>query len=151
MLKASNKGAAKGVSVVSIPSNRLPLLHADPHAVQQMIDNLLSNAVKFTSRDGRVVVSVQLSARNELEIRVSDTGIGIATERQAHVFEPFGRDRPEVTASGRGTGLGLPIVKGLVDMHGGRIRLESALGEGTSVSVIFPASRTVEPSRVRVA
>ena len=151
VLKASNKGTAKGVSVVCLPPNRLPLLHADPHAVQQMIENVLSNAVKFTPRDGRVVVSALLNARDEIEIRVSDTGIGIAIERQAHVFEPFGRDRPDVTVSGRGTGLGLPIVKGLIDMHGGRIRLESTLGEGTSVTVIFPASRTVEPSRVRVA
>ena len=150
VLKVSDGAADKGVSVVSKLSKKLPLLSADPHAIRQVIDNLLSNAVKFTPGGGRVVVAGRLNIGGEIELSISDTGIGIAREKHMHIFERFGSGRPEVAATERGLGLGLPIVKGLVDMHGGRIRLESTVGEGTRVTLTFPASehgRAEQPSR----
>jgi len=86
-----------------------------------------------------------------MELCVSDTGLGIAAEDQANIFERFGQGSPEVTTAERGSGLGLSIVKGLVDMHEGRLRLESALGQGTRLTVTFPAASTLENGQLRVA
>ncbi len=151
MKKAAEIGAGKGIIVVNLAAKNLPLLSADPHALRQVIENLISNALKYTLKPGRVEVSVTLNSGHEIEFSVADTGIGIAPEIQAHIFERFGRGKPEITTIDRGSGLGLPIVKGLVEMHGGRILLESMPGVGTRLTVIFPASCTLEQSALRVA
>jgi two-component system cell cycle sensor histidine kinase PleC len=149
--RANERAVEKNVGVfASLPRN-FPLLHADLHAVRQVLDNLLSNGVKFTPPGGRVEVSIALNAAHEIELCVLDTGIGIAPEDQAHVFERFGQASPEVTTASRGTGLGLQIVKGLLDIHGGRIRLESELGEGTRVTVVFPAESTLDSTALHAA
>ena len=149
--KAVEIGAGKGIAVVGLLPRNLPLLRSDPHAVRQILENLVSNALKYTLEKGRVEVSAMLNARDEMEISVSDTGIGIAPENQAYIFERFGRGKPDVTTMDRGTGLGLPIVKGLMDMQGGHVALESMPGVGTRVTVIFPASCTIEENALRVA
>jgi signal transduction histidine kinase len=128
----------------------LPLLHGDVHAVRQIVAHLLSNAVKYTPAQGTIGASLFLNENGEIEFCVADTGIGIPKADQLHLFDRFGHARPEVTTPHRGSGLGLPIVKGLVDMHGGRISLVSELGEGTTVTVVFPAQSTL-PSLGRVA
>jgi signal transduction histidine kinase len=122
----------------------LPRLIGDERALKQILLNLLANALKFTKRDGRVVVELALVG-DELELSVSDTGIGIAPQDQKRVFEPFVQAESELNRRYEGTGLGLPLVKSLAEQHGGRIRLVSALGEGTRVSVIFPAERLLAP------
>jgi signal transduction histidine kinase len=149
--KAAEIATDKGITVVGLPAKHLPLLLADPHALRQILENLVSNALKYTLKPGRVEVSAVLNPRHEIELSVADTGIGIAPEMQAHIFERFGRGKPEITTIDRGSGLGLPIVKGLVDMHGGRIALESMPGVGTRVTVIFSASSTLKQSARRVA
>jgi signal transduction histidine kinase len=83
-------------------------------------------------------------ADGSLALGVSDTGIGIPEEEQQKVFESFGQGRHDVVTSDKGTGLGLPIVKGLAAAHGGRVLLESLVGEGTTVTVILPAWRLRE-------
>jgi signal transduction histidine kinase len=148
---AGESAALKGVSVAPILPRNLPLLEGDLHAVRQILSNLLSNAVKFTPSGGKIQVSVALNAAHEIELCVSDTGLGIAAEDQAHIFERFGLGQPEVTTAERGSGLGLPIVKGLVDMHQARLRLESALGQGTRITVTFPAASTLPDGKLRVA
>ncbi|HEX3484848.1 MAG TPA: HAMP domain-containing sensor histidine kinase [Micropepsaceae bacterium] len=141
---AGEKAAQKSVAVHANLPSRLPLLNADPHAVRQILTNLLSNAVKFTPANGKIEVSATLNAGHEIELCISDNGLGIAAENQARLFDRFGQESPEVTTDSRGTGLGLPIVKGLVDMHGGHIRLESALGEGTRITIFFPRASTLD-------
>jgi two-component system cell cycle sensor histidine kinase PleC len=141
--KAGEAAYKKGVSLVQKLPRGFPLLRADPHAVRQIIDNLLSNAVKFTGEGGRIGVSAHLNEAHEIEFSVSDTGVGIAPEDQAHIFERLGHRHPEITSVERGSGLGLSIVKGLVDMHGARVELQSVLGEGTRVTVTFPAASTI--------
>jgi signal transduction histidine kinase len=74
-------------------------------------------------------------------LRIEDTGVGIAPEDQAQVFENFGQGRHDVVSADKGTGLGLPIVRGLVEAHGGKVVLESERGIGTKVMVVLPASR----------
>src|SRR5258706_190804 len=96
-------------------------------------------------------VSLVLNALGEIELCVADTGIGIAPEDQAQLFDRVGHGRPDITSAERGTGLGLPIVKGLVDIHGGRVTLESALGQGTRMTVIFPAQSTIRSGELLVA
>ena len=141
----------KNVTVSYVSGHDLPLLNGDMRAVRQIIDNLLSNAVKFTPDGGNIDVSVSLTPAGELMLTVADNGIGIPAEEQRHIFDRFGRTEPQVKAFNHGVGLGLPIVKGLVEMHGGKIALKSELGEGTSVSVVFPASSTVQTTGLKVA
>jgi two-component system cell cycle sensor histidine kinase PleC len=110
----------------------------------QIIANLLTNAVKFTPRGGTVTVSVaptplHAGQRAYVAITVSDTGIGIAAADIPKVLSSFGQVDNAMSRQHEGTGLGLPIVKALVELHGGRLSIDSALGEGTSVTVTLPA------------
>ena len=146
------KAAEKHLSVVPVLPRNVLLLNADIHAMRQILNNLLSNAVKYTPSGGRVEVSVALNTAGEIELCVSDTGIGIAPEDQTQLFDRLGHGRPDIiTTAERGTGLGLPIVKGLVEMHGGRVKLESELGQGTRITVIFPAESTIKTDSLLVA
>lgn len=119
----------------------LPLIYCDERAVKQILLNLLSNATKFTKRGGRVTVFARGVRDGGINFGVSDTGVGISAEDQLRVFQNFGQGRHDIVAPDKGTGLGLPIVKGLVEAHGGRIELASQLGEGTTVSIHFPPQR----------
>jgi signal transduction histidine kinase len=110
---------------------------ADQLRVRQVLGNLVSNAVKFTNK-GSVVVTVGKSDEHAA-LSVADTGPGIATEEQAAVFEEY-RQAGDWQARGAGTGLGLAITRRLVRMHGGRIELESRLGEGSRFTVLLPLS-----------
>jgi signal transduction histidine kinase len=149
--RAAEQAASKATTVSANLPAALPLLHADLHAVRQILAHLLSNAVKFTPPGGKVAVSALLNASDEIELSVSDTGVGIAPQDRALLFERFGQNSAQITTARRGTGLGLAIVKGLVDMHGGRIRLQSVLGDGTHIAIIFPAESTLPNLQQRVA
>ena len=105
-----------GVSLANeIMRGSVPLLQADERAVKQMLLNLLSNAVKFTPKGGRIVVSAELRADRTLAVSVTDTGIGIAPENIPHALAPFGQVDNAVSRSTEGTGLGLPLVKSLME------------------------------------
>jgi two-component system, cell cycle sensor histidine kinase PleC len=119
----------------------LPLAYADERALKQIALNLLSNAIKFTP-GGAVEIFANVDPKGGIVFGVADNGIGIAREDQARIFENFGQGRHDVAINDKGTGLGLPIALGLVRAHGGRIALESELGQGTRVSVHLPAGRT---------
>ncbi len=116
-------------------------LYADERAIKQILINLLSNAVKFTPEGGKITVFAERQDGEGLILGVSDTGVGIAAEDQAKVFDSFGQGRHDVVAADKGTGLGLAIVKGLAETHGGQVRLDSQVGKGTCVTVHFPAAR----------
>ncbi len=118
----------------------LPALIADLRAVRQMITNLLSNAIKFTGPGGRITISAERGAEG-LTISVSDSGAGFDQSDLELVLQPFGRvDKPMVRTVD-GTGLGLPIVKTLIEHHGGTFDLRSRPGEGTQAILHFPESR----------
>ena len=114
---------------------------ADDRALRQVLLNLLSNAVKFTPKGGRVDVWLAADSAG-IEFAVADTGVGIAPEDLPHVTEPF-RQAHGVGAVYGGTGLGLAISRRLVEMHGGRLELESARGEGTRARVVLPPERLI--------
>ncbi|MBW2719988.1 MAG: hypothetical protein JRD94_16000, partial [Deltaproteobacteria bacterium] len=107
----------------------------DPLRLRQVISNLLNNALKFTE-EGEVIVGVRVRHRSpwhvDLEIRVSDTGLGISEERAQSIFRPFSQADASTTRRYGGTGLGLPICRQLVELMGGDLRLESTPGEGST-------------------
>ncbi len=129
----------------------LPRIRCDERAIKQILLNLLSNAIKFTPRGGRVTVFAQAVPDSGILLGVSDTGVGIAREDQDRVFQNFGQGRHDVVTADKGTGLGLPIVKGLVEAHDGRIELSSTVGEGTTVIVHLPAERVLSAGAMAAA
>jgi len=118
-------------------------VYADERSIKQILLNLLSNAVKFTPEDGTVKVFARRHADGSMLVGVSDTGIGIAAEDQAKVFDSFGQGKHDVAIADKGTGLGLTIVKGLAEAHGGSVYLESEVGVGTTVTLRLPAARVM--------
>lgn len=129
----------------------LPALIADQRALRQVLLNLLSNAVKFTPTGGTITLFARLLPNGGAEFGVTDTGAGIAPSDLKRVFEPFGQGQHDIAVNEKGTGLGLPIVKGLIEAHGGVIRLVSALGQGTTVTATFPPERVGANSALRAA
>ena len=112
----------------------------DPHAFRQIALNVASNALKFTPANGRIDVWLSRDD-NFLTIHTRDTGCGIHAEDLERVFESFGQGRHDVTLAEKGTGLGLPIVRGLMRAHGGDAALVSEVGKGTEVRLTLPMSR----------
>lgn len=120
---------------------KIDLVYADARAIKQILLNLLSNAVKFTPRRGHIAAFAHPEPDGGMAFGVNDTGVGIAAEDQGKVFDSFGQGKHDVAIADKGTGLGLTIVKGLVESHGGHISLQSEIGKGTRVTVHLPGSR----------
>jgi signal transduction histidine kinase/DNA-binding response OmpR family regulator len=116
----------------------LPPLTADRFRIKQVLINLLSNANKFTPEDGRITVSCRLADSTTILFSVADTGSGIRPEDQEIIFEEFRQSDNSSTEQMKGTGLGLAISRRLVEMHGGRIWVESEYGHGTTFSFLLP-------------
>lgn len=136
-----NSAEDAGVTLnVQLP-DELPYVLADERAIRQILLNLLSNAIKFTPLGGEVKTEVKLAPNGDLAITVRDNGIGIDPDQIPTALEPFGQIDASMTRRYEGTGLGLPLVKSLAELHGGRLRLQSELGVGTSVTMILPANR----------
>jgi PAS domain S-box-containing protein len=121
----------------------LPAVRADERLLRQVLINLLSNAVKFTPPDGRVNLTASVGPAGEVRLTVSDTGIGMAPESIAKALEPFSQVDSSLSRKYEGSGLGLPLVKSIIELHGGSIQIESAPDSGTRVTVRLPAARTV--------
>ena len=135
-----------GVRVsLSVPLDIRPL-NVDVRAVKQILLNLLTNAIKFTPQGGRVMLFASDDGGPEIVLGVSDTGIGIAAADLSRVLEPFGQIENIFTRTHGGTGLGLPLAKMLAALHGGRLSIDSKLGEGTAVRVWLPAASAPEAS-----
>ena len=121
----------------------LPGLRADFVRVKQILLNLLSNAVKFTPLGGSVTLNAHLDDGGNMLISVADTGIGIAEDEIEKMFQPFTQASSGFGKRHEGTGLGLYLVKSLVEEHQGTIKIESKLGHGTTISIIFPPDRVL--------
>ncbi len=132
-----------GVRIEADCAPDLPALRADETRLHQILLNVLSNAIKFTPEGGLVRLAVTTTDDDEIRFRVTDTGIGMADDELAVALAKFGRLESSVQSRYSGTGLGLPLACDLAELHGGRLDIESQEAEGTTVTVVFPAERTV--------
>ena len=125
---------------LSLAEDAFPPLTADPLALESVFGNLVTNAINYTPEGGRIEVSLSIE-KGLLRVDVADNGFGIEERHQEKIFEKFYRVKDQNTRFITGTGLGLPIVKGLVDQMGGEIRLVSAPGKGSTFTVLFPIDK----------
>jgi signal transduction histidine kinase len=120
------------------------VVNVDPIKFKQVMLNLLSNSVKFTKPEGRIRIESVCHKSGDLVLLIGDTGIGIPPEQIEKVFQPFEQVADHLTREHEGTGLGLPIAKGLMELHGGELILSSELGVGTTARLRLPSSRVRE-------
>lgn len=129
----------KNIKVEQNYQNNLPEVNADPRLLRMILQNLLSNAIKYTPNDGLVTVSIKVEESN-ITISISDTGYGIPTKQQSRIFEKLFRADNVQSKDVEGTGLGLYIIKSIVDTSGGKISFESEENKGTTFHVTIPLS-----------
>jgi two-component system, cell cycle sensor histidine kinase PleC len=137
------RARTRGITVHEVFEPDLPRLWADERAVRQICLNLLSNAIKFTPQGGEVWLKVGWTAAGGQYMSVADNGPGIPDDEISIVLASFGQGTNAIKSAEQGTGLGLPIAKNLVDLHGGTFTLKSKLREGTEVIVTFPPERVM--------
>jgi two-component system cell cycle sensor histidine kinase PleC len=138
-LRAKNRA----INILEMLDSDLPRIWADERAVRQVTLNLLSNAIKFTPQGGEITIKVGWTNIGGQYLSIRDTGPGIPEEEIPIVLSSFGRGSMAQKNADEGTGLGLPIVRGLVELHGGEFKLISKVREGTEVIVIFPPERVM--------
>lgn len=137
------RATSRGINLHEIYESNLPRLWADERAIRQICLNLLSNAIKFTPQGGEIWLKVGWTASGGQYMSVQDTGAGIPEEEIPIVLASFGQGSNSIKSAEQGTGLGLPIAKSLVDLHGGTFTLKSKLRIGTEVVITFPPERVV--------
>jgi len=128
---SSAKAATRDIDLVYEPSDQLPLVQADEEKISWAILQLLDNAIKFTPPGGRVVLSIRPETENIVMISVKDTGIGIRADRLGEIFEPFHQLDSSSTRRYGGTGLGLALVRDILNAHGSIIEVESVENQGS--------------------
>jgi two-component system cell cycle sensor histidine kinase PleC len=137
------RATARGITMHEVYESNLPRLWADERALRQIALNLLSNSIKFTPQGGEIWLKVGWTASGGQYMSVKDTGAGIPEEEIPVVLASFGQGSNSIKSAEQGAGLGLPIAKSLVDLHGGTFTLKSKLRIGTEVIVTFPPERVV--------
>src|SRR4029450_9394277 len=140
---------AKGVLLSIECEAALPVVVADERRLKQVLLNLLTNSIKFTGSGGAVVLCVRRTEERGLVFEVRDTGIGMTPEEITIALQPFGQLDAGFDRRHDGTGLGLPLARSLVELHGGSLRIESQKGRGTTVSVLLSAARIQSLARPR--
>lgn len=135
----------RGIAILELADPDLPPVWADERAMRQIVLNLLSNAIKFTPQGGEIRLKLGWTSSGGQYVSVADTGPGIPEDEIPTVLASFGQGSLAIKTAEQGAGLGLPIVKGLIDLHGGSFSLKSRLREGTEVVVTLPATRVMEP------
>ena len=131
------RATKNGVRLSLELDSQIDLVEGDERRIRQVVFNLLSNAVKFTPQGGRVDVSAA-KENGEVVVAVTDTGQGISTDDQARIFEEFQQAKATNGERPEGTGLGLALSRSLVELHGGRIWVESEVGKGSTFSFTLP-------------
>ncbi|MEM6490756.1 MAG: ATP-binding protein, partial [Pseudomonadota bacterium] len=137
MVMVRQRASETGVKLETSLDPDLPPIRGDARRLKQVALNLLTNAVKFTPAHGVVRVGTQVES-DAVVLVVQDTGVGIAPDEIEKALEPYGQARNRIGGRETGTGLGLPLCKKLAELHGGSLRLDSTLGEGTTVTVTLP-------------
>jgi signal transduction histidine kinase len=156
----ASEATLRGIRLDTMIQPGLPEIRADARLIRQMLINVIANALRFTPGSGRVLVTADMDRNGGCRLAVSDTGPGIPESEIDAVLEPF-RQGSNVETGARfpagggdpgsaraGTGLGLALVKGFIELHGGSLALTSTVGQGTTVSLRFPASRILSAQTV---
>ncbi|MEM7222269.1 MAG: ATP-binding protein [Pseudomonadota bacterium] len=138
-----DRASACGLTLGHDVPDDLPKVYVDRRAIRQVLINLLSNAIKFTPEGGKIKVSARMLPDGGLELAVSDTGIGIADEDMPKAMALFSQVEASPNREYEGTGLGLPLSKRLIELHGGTLAFESVVGQGTTVKAQLPAWRVI--------
>ena len=150
---SANRNAAREASVsldLEVSAN-LPPVRGDAIKLRQAFNNLVSNAIKFTLHGGAVKIEAVRLADGRACVIVRDTGVGMTAEEIALAATPFGQVDGKRTRWREGTGLGLPIARSLIELHGGQLRITSEKGKGTEVGVVLPAASTINIREARDA
>ena len=134
----------KGIHLRQNVPSTLAWLKADERRIKQILLNLLTNAIKFTPHGGEVTLHAKCNGTRTISLSVTDTGIGMDEQDVAKAMSQFGQVDSVFSRTEEGTGLGLPLTKGLVELHDGRMEIESEKGHGTRITVHFPTERTVD-------
>ncbi len=142
-----HRAGERRIAIERIDDTKLPIVQADQRMLKQMVINLLSNAVKFNVEGGRIDLDGALTADGGLSLSVRDSGIGMRPEDIPKVLEPFAQVDSNLNRNYEGTGLGLAITKSMIELHGGRLEVQSAVGDGTTVILILPAARVIDLDR----
>lgn len=137
------RAARAGLSVEVRMPDGLPPLRGDEHLIKQMALNLLTNAVNYTPEGGEVAIDAWMRADGGLSMRVTDTGVGIPADEIPKILEAYGQAGTARERRVEGTGLGLPLVKAMIELHGGALEVESEPGEGSAFTLRFPPERTL--------
>ncbi|HEX2520617.1 MAG TPA: response regulator, partial [Terriglobia bacterium] len=145
LVMVKERALAHGIALSLDMSNDLDTIIGDERKIKQILFNLLSNAVKFTPDKGQVGIKVT-RAGDMVQIAVWDTGVGIALEDQQRIFEEFQQVGQGLTGKTEGTGLGLTLTKKFVELHGGTVWVESALGHGSTFTFTLPIDATSKPT-----
>jgi signal transduction histidine kinase len=136
--------------VVDIPADT-PLLRGDERKTLQIVLNLVTNAIKFSPDGGRIAIACRVEPRQGMSITVTDTGVGIAPDDLDRVLEAFEQVDNSLSRKQQGTGLGLPLVRAMMELHGGTFALSSTVGVGTEAKITFPRDRLVYPAEQGIA
>lgn len=141
-LVAARAKAGRVKLTLSVPQD-MPSLRGEERAMKQVLTNLLTNAIKFTPEGGTVSLAARTEGFDQVIITCKDSGIGMSEEEIPIALAPFGQIESALSRKNQGTGLGLPLTRALVEMHGGMLELHSKVGDGTEIILSFPAERTV--------
>jgi len=146
----ASRAFSGNIVIKSIVEHNLPDIQGDQRLIRQVLINLVSNSVKFCKAGGNITISGSLRRDGDLEIKVIDTGVGIPKDKIPMALEPFGQIHETAHAVGEvtGTGLGLPLAKAMVELHGGELHLDSDVGKGTTVTITFPSHRVLRRTEV---
>ena len=140
---AATLASQKGVKLLNETLDQPFTLNADRLRIKQILINLLTNAVKFSDRGGTVSLASRLDENKGLLLAVEDSGIGMTDEHIEIALAKFGQVSSAFARENEGTGLGLPLTQGLVNLHGGHMNISSRLGAGTTVEVHLPYDHTI--------
>jgi signal transduction histidine kinase len=140
----NQRAADAGVEIVTEIDRDLPALLADQRCIKQILLNLLSNSVKFTLAGGTIAVRAAIAENGDMHLGVADTGIGIDEKDLPKALASFSQVDSALARKFQGTGLGLPLTKKLVELHGGTLTIESSVNVGTTVTAVFPKERVLK-------
>jgi signal transduction histidine kinase len=132
------RARSREIELTAQLSDEIVEICADERSMKQIFLNLLSNAIKFSKDGGQIHVRIVADKPDVAVLEIEDYGIGMSEEEQERALQPFGQAKPVTTRNYGGTGLGLPITKGLVEAHGGTLTIESCAGQGTLVRIVLP-------------